>query len=87
MFLQVIDEQFLVECFPGNPEGLVSYQKRKQQAGGRRRPGSSSSSNSGGAGVVRDVIVTSKFRGRQFRKDDSGEEERIDDAATHRYAH
>ena len=55
---QVIDEQFLVQCFPGNPEGVVNYHSGS----------SGSSGNPYGESLTRDVTVTSKFIGRSYRK-------------------
>lgn len=53
---QVIDEQFLVQCWPDSPEGRVSYQNKK-----RKKHQSSSE-------IVRDVTVTSKFAGKRKKK-------------------
>ena len=50
---QVIDEQFLVQCAPGEADGKVSYLNKVSK---------------GGPGVVRDVTVTSKFAGKKKRK-------------------
>ena len=48
----MIDEQFLVQCSPGAPDGKVSYLTKRQKNGP----------------VLRDVTVTSKFAGKKKRK-------------------
>ena len=61
---QVIDEQFLVQCPPGAPDGKVSYLNKK--VGNRR------------GGVLRDVTVTSKFAGKKKKKRKKKTEEKPD---------
>ena len=60
----MIDEQFLVQCPPGAPDGKVSYLNKK--VGNRR------------GGVLRDVTVTSKFAGKKKKKRKKKTEEKPD---------
>ena len=56
----MIDEQFLVQCPPGEPDGKVSYLNKvnkKQQSA-----------------VLRDVTVTSKFAGKKKKRKKKTEE-------------